>query len=46
MLVATKRAPMVPAAPGFCSTTMGWPRMAATSSMISRAKVSVVPPAW
>ena len=35
----------VPPAPGRFSTTTGWPSVAASDGAISRATISVVPPA-
>ena len=45
MAFATISAPMFPPAPGLFSMTMGWPRAFLNSSEISRAMMSVVPPA-
>ena len=42
---ATSMAAMLPPAPGLFSTITGWPSVLPMSSAISRASVSVVPPA-
>src|SRR5450755_3872331 len=41
----TKLAAIVPAAPGWLSTTIGWPRAAASGVATMRASTSAVPPA-